>query len=71
MDAEGEQPEQAKQPIVLSRACADLYEEVASVCQRWDDINVVVDRREGTGEYGFIVPREVPPEPVPDLPDNA
>ena len=64
------QQDPKREPIVLSRACADLYEEVASVCQRWDDIGVVVDRREGTGEHGFIVPRNEEPEPVRDLPDT-
>ncbi len=70
MGADGEQGEQAKVPIVLSRACADLYEDVASVCTGWEDIAVVIDRREGTGEHGFIVPRAEAPEPVPEIPDG-
>ncbi|MBI4537386.1 MAG: hypothetical protein HY712_05460 [candidate division NC10 bacterium] len=60
-----------RQAIVLSRACAGLYEEVASVCKGWDDIDVLVDRREGTGKHGFIVPRVEEPKPAWDLPDTA
>lgn len=43
--------------IVLSRACADLYDEVASICQELEDVAVVLDRRQGSGEYGFLRPR--------------
>ena len=70
MGTNDERHEQAKEPIVLCRACADLYKEVASVCRSWDDIDVVVDRREGTGEHGFIIPRNEEPGPVREPPET-
>jgi hypothetical protein len=35
--------------LVLNRSCADLYEKIAEVFENQPEINVVVDRRRGTG----------------------
>jgi hypothetical protein len=43
---------------ILSRACADLYEEMAEVLSGWPEIEVVVDRRKGRADVpAFLASR--------------
>lgn len=58
-----------REPIVLSRASTELYQEMAALCERWDDIEVVVDRRVGMGEHGFILPRDGELQAGQELPE--
>ena len=37
--------EKEVQYVVLSRACADMYEEMVRLFEDWPDVVVVVDRR--------------------------
>ncbi len=42
---------------VLSRACADLYDEMVELLSDWPEIEVVVDRRQGrAGAPAFLAP---------------
>jgi hypothetical protein len=53
---EGSREEQ-RQYVVLSRACADLYEEMVALFSDWPGIEVVVDRRhEPRSSRGFLAP---------------
>lgn len=53
---EGSREEQ-RQYVILSRACADLYEEMVALFSDWPGIEVVVDRRrEPRSARGFLAP---------------
>lgn len=64
--------ERRTQYVVLSRACANLYEEMVALFSDWPGIEVVVDRRhEPRSSHGFLEPIRFPAEVGRPAPTRA